>query len=81
MTEMGETEAEKEGENGMIEKAARTENEMIGAKVELERGIGGKIEAEIMIMIEKEDMGETGTGTGIDTEDESKSYELFGGCL
>lgn len=83
-TEMGEREAETGEENGI-----KIENEMIGrgAEVEAGKGIGARIVAVTMIMIETETMGGTGivigTGTGSVTED-LKIYQvlgLFSPCL
>lgn len=72
LTEMAEREIERGEGNTMIDRAARTETEMmvIGIVVEVEKGkgIGGEIGLETMIMIEKKNTGgtgiETGTGTG-----------------
>ncbi|KAJ0038433.1 hypothetical protein Pint_22617 [Pistacia integerrima] len=67
LIEMGEREAEiGEGKGkGMIGKAARVGIVMIGRGVEAERGIEVEIKSGIMIMIETENMDETGTESGI----------------
>ncbi|TQD90384.1 hypothetical protein C1H46_024021 [Malus baccata] len=77
LTEMAEREIERGEGNAMIDRAARTETEMmvIGVAVEVEKGIGigigGEIDPETTIMIEKKNTGgrgiEIGTGTGTGT--------------
>lgn len=71
LTEIAEREIEREEGNVMIDRAARTETEMIeiGAAVEAEKGkgIGGEIGLEIMIMIETKNMGGRGIESGADT--------------
>lgn len=69
MTEMAEREVETGEENGMRGREVGIENEMIeiGVGVAAENGIGEGIETGIMIMTEREIMGEIGTGTGVGT--------------